>query len=139
MVPVTNLVFRLSYKGPQYQRLFATQTGIGGLPFERQAEYIKRSPLYHVDSLAIPFLVHVATNDLDVDFVEDRQMVDALRSRKGDLAETKIYVDPAIGPDSSGHTFAQRVDATTLERLDSPAQVDSWTLVWAFFARHLRP
>jgi dipeptidyl aminopeptidase/acylaminoacyl peptidase len=31
IVPVTNLVFRLSYKGPSYQRDFATQSGIRGL------------------------------------------------------------------------------------------------------------
>ena len=139
MVPVTNLVFRLSYKGPEYQRLFATQATLGGLPFEKQAEYIKRSPLYHVDSLRIPFLVHVATNDTDVDFVEDRQMIDALRARKPDLAETKVYVDPPVGPSGGGHTFNVRVKHPSLERDDTPEQVDSWNLVWAFFAKHLRP
>ena len=99
IVPVTNLVFRLSYKGPGYQRDFSTQKGILGLPFEKREEYIKRSPLYHVDKLKVPLLVHVATNDTDVDFVEDQQIVDALRSRKPDLAETKVYVDPVAGPD----------------------------------------
>ena len=98
MVPVTNLVFRLSYKGPAYQWEFATQERLRGLPFEKREEYIRRSPLYHVDKLKTPLLVHVATNDTDVDFVEDQQIVDALRSRKADLAETKIYVDPpAVG------------------------------------------
>lgn len=139
IVPVTNLVFRLSYKGPGYQRDFATQRGIGGLPFERRAEYIKRSPVFHVDKLRVPLLVHVATNDTDVDFVEDQQIVDALRARKPDLAETMIYVDPAPGPSSGGHTFSRRVDPKTLERDDSPAQVDSWNRTWAFFERHLRP
>ena len=33
-------------------------------------------------SVKVPLLVHVATNDTDVDFVEDRQIVDTLRSRK---------------------------------------------------------
>ena len=42
-------------------------------------------------------LVHVATNDEDVNFVEDQQMVDTLRALKPDLAETKIYVDPPGG------------------------------------------
>ena len=54
MVPVTNLVFRLSYKGPGYQHSFATQERIQGLPFEKQDLYIERSPLYHVDKLRIP-------------------------------------------------------------------------------------
>ena len=139
MVPVTNLVFRLSYKGPSYQHGFATQARIQGLPFEKQELYIERSPLYHVDKLRIPLLVHVATNDTDVNFVEDQQIIDALRSRKPDLAETKIYVDPPPGPASGGHTFNRRTNLKTLERDDSPEQRDSWNRVWTFFEWHLRP
>jgi dipeptidyl aminopeptidase/acylaminoacyl peptidase len=139
IVPVTNLVFRLSYKGPNYQDDFATQKRIRGLPFEKPEEYIKRSPLYGVDKLRVPLLVHVATNDTDVNFVEDQQMVDALRSRKPDLAETKIYVDPPPGAAGGGHTFSRRVDMTTLQRQDTPEQRDSWNRTWAFFEWHLRP
>jgi dipeptidyl aminopeptidase/acylaminoacyl peptidase len=139
IVPVTNLVFRLSYKGPTYQRQFATQTRIQGLPFEKRDLYIERSPLYHVDKLKTPLLVHVATNDTDVDFVEDQQIVDALRSRKPDLAETKVYVDPAPWGGSGGHAFSRRVDPKTLERVDSPAQIDSWNRTWVFFEWLLRP
>jgi len=139
MVPVTNLVFRLSYKGPRYQRSFATQERIQGLPFEKRDEYIARSPLYHVDTLRVPLLVHVATNDTDVDFVENQQIVDALRSRKPDLAETRVYVEPVPGPASGGHTFNRRVNLETLERDDSPDQRDSWNRTWTFFEWHLRP
>jgi dipeptidyl aminopeptidase/acylaminoacyl peptidase len=139
IVPVTNLIHRLSFSGPGYQRSFATQKRIGGLPFEKRDEYIKRSPLYHVDKLQTPLLVHVATNDTDVYYFEDQQIVDALRSRKPDLAETKVYVDPPPGPSSGGHTFSRRVDAKTLERNDSPEQIDSWNRVWALFSEHLRP
>jgi dipeptidyl aminopeptidase/acylaminoacyl peptidase len=139
IVPVTNLVFRLSYKGPSYQRQFSTQREVLGLPFEKRALYIERSPLYHVDKLRVPLLVHVATNDTDVDFVEDQQIVDALRSRKPDLAETKVYVDPDPGPSSVGHTFSRRVDPKTLLRNDSPAQIDSWNRTWVFFEWILRP
>jgi dipeptidyl aminopeptidase/acylaminoacyl peptidase len=139
IVPVTNLVFRLSYKGPGYQRDFSTQKGILGLPFEKREEYIKRSPLYSVDRLKVPLLVHVATNDEDVDYVEDQQIVDALRSRKPDLAETKVYVDPAPGPVSGGHTFSRRVNRDSLQREDSPEQIDSWNRTWVFFEWNLRP
>lgn len=139
MVPVTNLVFRLSYKGPGYQRSFATQEGLRGLPFERREEYIRRSPYYHVDSLQRPLLVHVATNDTDVDFVEAQPLIDALRARKPDFAETKIYVDPTPGPASGGHTFNRRVNRQTLERDDSPEQIDSWNLTWAFLEKWLKP
>ena len=139
MVPVTNLVFRLSYKGPRYQHGFSTQARIQGLPFEKRELYIERSPLYHVDKLRTPLLVHVATNDTDVDFVENQQIIDALRSRKPDLAETKIYVDPPPGPASGGHTFNRRTNLETLEREDSAEQRDSWNRVWTFFDWHLRP
>lgn len=139
MVPVTNLVFRLGYKGPGYQRQFSTQRRIQGLPHERRALYIERSPLYHVDKLQVPLLVHVATNDTDVDFVEDQQIIDALRARKPHLAETKVYVDPVPGPASGGHTFNRRVNPKTLERDESPDQRDSWNRTWAFFEWNLRP
>ena len=139
MVPTTNLVFRLSYKGPGYQRSFSTQEGLRGLPFERREEYIKRSPYYGVDSLARPILVHVATNDTDADFVESQPYIDALRARKPELSETKVYVNPTPGPASGGHTFSRRVNRETLEREDSPEQIDSWSLVWAFFDKWLKP
>jgi dipeptidyl aminopeptidase/acylaminoacyl peptidase len=135
IVPVTNLLFRLSYKGPSYQRQFATQAGLRGLPFENRAEYIRRSPYYWVDSLRAPLLVHVATNDTDVNFEESRPLIDALVARQPQLAETRIYVNPTPGPSSVGHTFSRRVNRTTLELDDSPEQIDSWTRVWAFFER----
>jgi dipeptidyl aminopeptidase/acylaminoacyl peptidase len=139
IVPVTNLVFRLSYKGPGYQRYYSTQERIQGLPFEKREEYIKRSPLYAVDHLKVPLLVHVATNDEDVNFVEDQQLVYKLRAMYPDLTETKIYVDPAPWGSSVGHAFSRRVDPQTLERVDSPAQRDSWNRSWAFLEEHLRP
>jgi dipeptidyl aminopeptidase/acylaminoacyl peptidase len=134
IVPVTNLIFRLSYKGPNYQRGFATQKRIGGLPFEKREIYVERSPLYHVDKLKVPLLVHVATNDDDVNFVEAEQMISALRAKKPDLAETKVYVDPP-----SGHSFTRRVNRETLEREDTPEQRDSWNRTWAFLEWNLRP
>ena len=139
IVPVTNLVFRLSYKGPGYQRSYAAEEGIQGLPFEKREEYIRRSPVFHAENLKVPILVHVATNDEDVDFVEDQQMVYTLRALKPDLAETKIYVNPAPWGSSVGHAFSRRVDPVTLERVDSPAQIDSWNRTWTFFEWNLRP
>lgn len=139
IVPVTNLVFRLSYKGPGYQRSFSTQPLLQGLPFEQREEYIRRSPYYHVDSLQRPLLVHVASNDTDVDFVEARPLVDALEARKPELSETKIYWDPTPGPVSVGHTFSRRVNRQTLLRDDSPEQIDSWNRVWTFFEWNLKP
>lgn len=134
IVPVTNLVFRLSYKGPGYQRDFSTQKRLGGLPFEKREAYIERSPYYKIDKLQVPLLVHVATNDDDVNFVEAQMLIDGLRARKPNLAETKIYVDPP-----GGHSFSRQVDPQTLMRKDSPEQLDSWNRTWAFLEWTLRP
>ena len=91
-------------------------------------------------------LVHVATNDCDVDFVEDQQMVYTLRALKPDLADAKIYVDPPFLQElgGCGHTFSERVTTDPnspryLERDDSPEQIDVWNRIWAFFGKNLKP
>lgn len=139
IVPVTNLIFRLSDHGPGYARDYAAEEGIQGLPFENIEEYIKRSPVFQTENLKVPMLVHVATNDCDVFFREDQQFVYTLRALKPDLAETKIYVNPPQGGGGCGHTFSRRVNATSTERDDSPEQIDSWERTWTFFAWNLRP
>ncbi len=139
IVPVTNLVFRLSWKGPGYQRSFSTQQRIQGLPFEQREIYKERSPYYAVDDLQTPLLVHVATNDEDVDFEEDGMLVYKLRDMHPDITETRIYIDPEPWGSSVGHSFSRRVDRETLERVDSPSQIDSWNRTWTFFDWYLRP
>ena len=130
--PVTNLVFRLSYKGPEYQRLFVDQAGFGGLPFQKRETYIDRSPLFHVDKLKIPLLVQVATNDNDVEFVESEMLVNALRAKQPELAKVIVFKDP-----KGGHYFNRQVDLESLTRTDTPAQVDSWNQIWDFLSTHL--
>jgi acetyl esterase/lipase len=139
IVPVTNLIFRLSLKGPRYQRSFSTQERVGGLPFEQEEEYYARSPYYQVDDLKTPLLVHVATNDEDVDFEEGSPLIFKLRDMHPLLTETRIYVDPEPWGGSVGHSFSRRVDRETLERVDSPSQIDSWNRTWTFFDWNLRP
>lgn len=149
IVPVTNLIFRLSDHGPGYQRSYAAEEGIQGLPFEEkcgpkqdhscQEEYIKRSPVFHADNLKVPILVHVATNDCDVFYRENQQMVYTLRALKPELAETKIYVNPPPGGGGCGHTFSRRVKNDAMERDDTPEQIDSWNRTWTFFEWNLRP
>jgi dienelactone hydrolase len=82
----------------------------------------------------VPMLVHVATNDEDVDFVEDEQMINALRAKKPQLAETKVYVDPP-----GGHAFALLVNPSTYDPVNTEPQRDSWEHTWAFFERTLHP
>jgi dienelactone hydrolase len=139
MVPVTNLIFRLSDHGPGYQRSYAPEEGIQGLPFEKIEEYIKRSPVFHVENLKVPLLVHVATNDCDVFFRENQQFVYTLRALKPELSETKIYINPPQGAGGCGHTFNRRVNQSSTERDDTPEQIDSWNRTWTFFEWNLRP
>ena len=140
MVPVTNLVFRLSYKGPRYARHFVAQPGIDGPVHERRDVYVDRSPLYHVDKLRTPLLVHVADNDRDVNFEEAQQLIHALEYLKPDLAETRIYRNPPVDRFGGGHRFNRRVDRDRgYRRVDSPEQRDSWNRIWTFFEWHLRP
>jgi dipeptidyl aminopeptidase/acylaminoacyl peptidase len=112
---------------------------VRGLPFERRELYVERSPYYHVDQLQVPVLVHVATNDTDVNFEEAEPLIYKLMALKPHLAETRIYVNPTPGPASGGHTFSRRVNRETLERDDSPEQIDSWNRTWSFLSEHLRP
>jgi len=135
MVPVTNLFQRLAWKGIERQRqAIDPQNRYGGLPSERRDVYKDRSPVYSVDKLQIPLLVHVARNDEDVNIEEDMQLVDALRSRKPFLAETKVYDNPP-----GGHSFDRRVDPSTWQPENTREQRDSWNRVWTFLDWNLDP
>jgi len=133
-VPVTNLVFRLSYKGPSYEAEFVAQKRIGGEVHEKRGIYIERSPVYHVAKIKVPVMVHVATNDQDVNFVEDEMMIHALEYHIPRLAETKIYVDPP-----GGHSFDRLVNKERTAPQNTPAQRDSWNRIWTFLETHLKP
>ena len=133
MVPVTNLFHRLARKGVEQQRrAIDPQNRFGGGPSERPEVYRYRSPLFQVDELRIPLLVHVADNDEDVNIDEAMQLVDALRARKPDLADVKVYHNPA-----GGHLFDRRVSSAGQPE-NTPEQRDSWARVWAFLERQLQ-
>ncbi len=135
MVPVTNLFQRLAWKGVERQhQAIDPQNRYGGLPNERHDTYKDRSPLYNVDKLQIPLYVAVTRNDDDVNIEEDMQLVDALRSRKGSLAQTMVYDDPP-----GGHTFDRRVDPKTWQPENTREQRDSWNRVWTFLDWNLDP
>jgi dipeptidyl aminopeptidase/acylaminoacyl peptidase len=83
IVPVVNLFDRLAMKGVERQRqAIDPHNRFGGSPSERPDVYRDRSPLFHVDRLEIPLLVHLAANDRDVTIEESMPLVRALRSRK---------------------------------------------------------
>ena len=134
IVPVANLIERVERKGIERQlalidpahRVFGTS------PQSRPEIYKDRSPLFQVDKLRVPLLVHVARNDQDVEIDEGLPLVEALRTQKPRLAVTKVYDHP-IG----GHTFDRRVNHDTWEPENNPDQVDSWKRIWRFLDRTL--
>ena len=135
IVPVTNLFHRLARKGIDAQRrAIDPQNRFGGSPSEKPGIYRDRSPLFHVDRLQIPLLVHVADNDDDVDIDEAMPLVDALRARKPGLADVKVYHSPL-----GGHLFDRRVTPGIWEPQNTPEQKDSWARVWGFLDNNLQP
>jgi dipeptidyl aminopeptidase/acylaminoacyl peptidase len=129
IVPVSNLIERVERKGVERQlalidpahRVFGTS------PQSKPEIYKERSPLFQVEKLRIPLLVHVARNDQDVEIDEDMPLVEALRVEKPRLAVTKVYDHPM-----GGHTFDRRVNHDTWEPENNPEQVDSWKRIWNF-------
>ena len=134
IVPVSNLIERVERKGIERQLAIIDPAHrvFGSSPQSQPDIYKERSPLFQVDKLRIPLLVHVARNDQDVEIDEDMPLVEALRARKPRLAVTKVYDNP-IG----GHTFDRRVNRLTWEPENNPEQVDSWNRVWHFLDRTL--
>ena len=134
LVPVTNLFQRLARKGVDSQRrAIDPQNRFGGSPSEKPQVYRDRSPLFHIDRLQIPLLVHIADNDEDVDIDEAMPLVDALRARKPNLADVKVYRSPP-----GGHTFDRRVSPIRWQPENTPEQRDSWLRVWNFLDAHLQ-
>ncbi len=134
MVPVTNLFHRLARKGVEEQRrLIDPHNRFRGAPDQRPESYRYRSPLFHVDKLQIPLLVHVADNDDDVNIDEAMQLVDALRARKAEQADVKVYHNPP-----GGHLFDRRTVGGPLQPENTTDQLDSWMRTWQFLERHLQ-
>jgi dipeptidyl aminopeptidase/acylaminoacyl peptidase len=133
--PVTNLFHRLARKGVEAQRrAIDPQNRFGGGPSERPDVYRYRSPLFHVDDLRIPLLVHIADNDEDVNIDEAMPLVDALRARKPELSDVKVYRSPP-----GGHLFDRRVSPATRQPENTPDQRDAWSRIWNFFDAQLEP
>ena len=78
---VTNLFQRLAWNGVEQRKAQIDPANrYGGLPHQNRDEYKRRSPIYQIDNVEIPLLVHITRNDADVVFEEAAQLVDALRA-----------------------------------------------------------
>ena len=123
-VPVSDLVARMGYKGPNYEKLFSADYHIGKSAWEDPAEYRRRSPAWHADKLQTPLLVHTTTNDEDVNVLEVEHLINALKAHSKEF-EYKIY-DNAPG----GHFF---------NRIDTKEARESRQEIYVFLQRYLRP
>jgi dipeptidyl aminopeptidase/acylaminoacyl peptidase len=122
-VPVSDLLTRLGYHEQSYTDLFSAKYHIGKTPTEAVDEYRRRSPIWHVDKLALPLMVTSTTNDRDVNVVEVEQLIVHLKAA-GKKFEHRIYEDAP-----GGHGF---------ERIDTVFARDVRDDLYAFLARHLK-
>lgn len=123
-VPVSDLVARMGYKSPSYQRLFSAPYHIGKSAEADVEEYLRRSPVTYADRLQTPLLIHTNTNDEDVNVLEVRRLIAALQAA-GKKFEYRIY-DNAPG----GHSF---------NRLDTKLAKESRREIYRFLTRYLKP
>jgi dipeptidyl aminopeptidase/acylaminoacyl peptidase len=123
-VPVSDLVARLGYSTEAYRALFSARYHIGKTVRDDIQEYLRRSPITHVAKLKTPLLVHSNTNDEDVNVLEVRRLIMALKA-EGKTFESKIY-ENAPG----GHAF---------NRIDTQLARESRKEIWRFLNGYLKP
>ena len=121
-VPVSDLVFRMGYAGEDYQQEFKASYHLAKTPQQDIQEYARRSPVWNVDKLQTPLLIHTNTNDEDVHVLEVRHLIDALKAA-GKTFEYQIF-ENAPG----GHSF---------DRLDILPAKEVRLKIYAFLARYL--
>jgi dipeptidyl aminopeptidase/acylaminoacyl peptidase len=123
-MPVSDLVMRMGYTGNSYEDDFSAKYHIGKTVPEDIAEYKRRSPVWNVDKLAVPLLIHTNTNDEDVNVIEVEHLIQALKAADKKF-EYKIYQDAP-----GGHSF---------DRMDTAAARAARHEAWQFLARYLKP
>lgn len=123
-VPVSDLVARLGYHDRDYEDLFSAPYHVGRTVREDIEEYKRRSPVWHVEKLRTPLLVHTTTNDEDVNHLEVEHLIQALKAA-GKSFEHRVWTDAP-----GGHSF---------DRLDTPLARSIRQEIYAFLARHLKP
>jgi dipeptidyl aminopeptidase/acylaminoacyl peptidase len=123
-VPDTDLILRLGYHNSAYQGIFSAPADVGKTVQQDIQEYRKRSPINYADKLETPLLIHGNTNDEDVNVIEQREFIDALKAA-GKHFEYKIY-ENAPG----GHEFG---------RLDTKFARETRHDIYVFLAKYLYP
>jgi dipeptidyl aminopeptidase/acylaminoacyl peptidase len=123
-VPVSDLVMRMGYEDQDYRDDFSAEYHIGKTVREDIPEYKRRSPVWHVEKLAVPLLIHTNTNDEDVNVIEVEHLIQALKAANKKF-EYKVF-QTAPG----GHSF---------DRMDMTMARAARREIYAFLARYLKP
>lgn len=122
-VPVSDLLTRVGYAGEEYRDDAVVRTMFAGKTPNEDVDLVRRrSPVWNVQKLRIPLLVHSTTNDRDVNVVEVETLVNALKAA-GKKFEVKIWKDAP-----GGHGF---------ERIDTAVAHEARKEVYDFLAKHL--
>jgi dipeptidyl aminopeptidase/acylaminoacyl peptidase len=122
-VPVSDLVQRMGYADQGYRDLYESEYFIGQSAAENLGEYKRRSPVWSVDKLATPLLIHTNIHDEDVNYIEVEHLIQALKAADKDF-EYEVSDVPG------GHSF---------DRLDTPEAWGYRKKIYAFLARYLTP
>jgi len=123
-VPVSDLVARMGYHNQGYLDLYSADFHVGKTVREDIEEYKRRSPVWNVDKLAVPLLVHTSTNDEDVNYLEVEHLIQALKAA-GKKFEHEVFQDAP-----GGHSF---------DRMATPLARNARKSIYRFLARHLHP
>lgn len=123
-VPVSDLIARMGYKGPSYQKYFSAEYHIGKTAEEDVNEYKRRSPVWNVHKLKTPLLIHTNTNDEDVNVLEVESLIRALKA-EGKKFEYEIFQDLP-----GGHSF---------DRMDTKTAKEIRLKIYKFLEKYLKP
>lgn len=123
-VPVSDLIARMGYKSQGYRDQFSADYHIGKTAEENVQEYRKRSPVWNVQKLKTPLLIHTNTNDEDVNSLEVEQLIRALKAENKKF-EYQIYENV-----EGGHIF---------DRIDTKAGKEIRLKVYKFLNQYLNP
>jgi len=123
-VPVSDLVARMGYSEESYRKLFSDDYHIGKTVREDVEEYRRRSPIWHVEKLKTPLLIHTNTNDDDVHVLEVESLIRALK------AADKKFEYEIFKNIPGGHSF---------DRIDLKQSREIRLRIWTFLAKHLNP
>jgi len=123
-VPVSDLVARLGYSDDEYRHEYFADYHIGKTVREDVNEYRRRSPVFHVQKLRTPLLIHTNTNDDDVYVLEVENLINALKAA-GKSFDYEIFQEAP-----GGHSF---------DRIDTTLAKKTRLKIYAFLAKYLKP